>query len=83
MNARATGAVPLERTRALDDLPAHVRNRPPTADVPRVAVSGNAGVRTRAVVKAARPGSAKLGSYRYDRPPIPLNTSCLFTPEQP
>ncbi|MBN9119403.1 MAG: hypothetical protein J0I06_09630 [Planctomycetes bacterium] len=37
--------------------------------MPRVAVSGNAGVRTREVVKAARPGSAKLGLYKYDRPP--------------
>jgi transposase len=67
--ARCLDAVPFERALTGDDLLAYRRDRLPAADVPRVVVRDNAGVHTSRVVKAARPGLAKLGIYLYDRPP--------------
>lgn len=62
-------AVPFERTLTSDDLLAYLRDRLPVADVPRVVVLDNAGIHTSKVVKAARPGLAKLGIYLYYLPP--------------
>ena len=62
-------AVPFERTLTSDDLLAYLRDRLPAADVPRVVVLDNAGIHTSKVVKAARPGLAKLGIYLYYLPP--------------
>jgi putative transposase len=61
-------AVPFERTLTSDDLLAYLRDRLPTADVPRVVVLDNAGIHTSKVVKAARPGLARLGIYLYYLP---------------
>lgn len=68
-SARGLDAVPFERTLTSDDLVAYLRDRRPAADVPRVVVLDNAGIHTRTVVEAARPGLAKLGAYRYYLPP--------------
>ncbi len=67
--ARCLDAVPFERALTSDDLLAYLRNRLPTADVPRVMVLDDAGIHTGRVVKAARPGLAKLGIYLYYLPP--------------
>ena len=61
-------AQPFERTLTSDDLLAYLRTLPP-ACVPRVVVPDNAGIHTSKVVKAARPGLAKLGIYLYYLPP--------------
>ncbi len=61
-------ALPFERTLTSDDLLAYLRDRLPAADVPRVVVLDNAGIHTSKVVKAARPGLAKLGIYLYYLP---------------
>lgn len=61
-------ALPFERTVTSDDLLAYLRGRLPAADVPRVVVLDNAGIHTSKVVKAARPGLAKLGIYLYYLP---------------
>jgi transposase len=78
VNARATyepfaavpglDARPFERTLTSDDLIAYPKDLPP-ADVPRVVVLDNAGIHTSKVMKAARPGLAKLGIYLYYLPP--------------
>jgi transposase len=60
-------AVPFERTLTSDDLIAYLRALP-HADVPRVVVLDNAGIHTSKVMKAARPGLAKLGIYLYYLP---------------
>jgi transposase len=60
-------AVPFERTLTSDDLLAYLRALP-AADVPRVVVLDNAGIHTSKVVKAARPGLAKVGIYLYYLP---------------
>ena len=62
-------AVPFERTLTADDLLAYLRERLPAADRPRVVVLDNAGMHTSKVVKAARPGLAKLGVFLYYLPP--------------
>jgi transposase len=62
-------AAPFERTLTSDDLLAHLRDRLPAADIPRVVVLDNAGMHTSKAVKAARPGLAKLGVYLYYLPP--------------
>lgn len=64
----ALDAVPFERTLTSDDLLAYLRDRLPAASVPRVVVLDNAGIHTSEVVKAARPGLAKLGIYLYYLP---------------
>ena len=61
--------MPFERTLTSDDLLAYLRTRLPSSDVPRVVVLDNAGIHTSKVVKAARPGLAKLGIYLYYLPP--------------
>jgi transposase len=61
-------AQPFERTLTSDDLLAYLRALP-AACVPRVVVLDNAGIHTSRVVKAARPGLAKLGIYLYYLPP--------------
>lgn len=61
-------AVPFERTLTSDDLLSYLRDRLPAADVPRVVVLDNAGIHTSKVVKAARPGLAKLGIFLYYLP---------------
>jgi transposase len=61
--------VPFERTLTSDDLLTYLRDRLPAADIPRVVVLDNAGIHTSKVVKAARPGLAKLGAYLYYLPP--------------
>jgi putative transposase len=61
-------AVPFERTLTSDDLLAYLRDRLPVASVPRVVVLDNAGIHTSKVLKAARPGLAKLGVYLYYLP---------------
>jgi putative transposase len=61
-------AVPFERTLTRDDLLTYLRDRLPTADVPRVVVLDNAGIHTSRVVKAARPSLSKLGIYLYYLP---------------
>ncbi len=66
--ARSLDAAPLERTLTSDDLLAYLRDRLPTAAVPRVVVLDDAGTHTSKVVKAARPGLAKLGTYLYHLP---------------
>jgi transposase len=55
--------VTFERTLTSDDLLAYLRDRLPVASVPRVVVLDNAGIHTSKVLKAARPGLAKLGIY--------------------
>jgi putative transposase len=60
-------AVPFERTLTSDDLLAYLRALP-AADVPRVVVLDNAGIHTSKVVKAARPGLAKVSIYLYYLP---------------
>lgn len=67
-SARRLDAVPFERTLTSDDLLGYLRDRLPAADVPRVVVLDNAGIHTSKVVKAARPGLAKLGIYLYYLP---------------
>jgi transposase len=62
-------AVPFERTLTSDDLLSYLRDRLPAADVPRVVVLDNAGIHTSRVVKAARPGLARLGIFLYYLPP--------------
>lgn len=62
-------ARPFERTLTSGDLPGHLRGRLPAAKVPRVVALGNAGIHASKVVKAARPGLAKLGIYLYYLPP--------------
>jgi transposase len=61
-------AAPFERTLTSDDLLAYLRDRLPSASVPRVVVLDNAGIHTSKAVKAARPGLAKLGLYLYYLP---------------
>jgi putative transposase len=61
-------ARPFERTLTSDDLIAYLKDLP-HAGVPRVVVLDNAGIHTSKVVKAARPGLAKLGLYLYYLPP--------------
>ena len=61
-------AAPFERTLTSEDLLAYLRERLPASDVPRVVVLDNAGIHTSKVVKAARPGLAKLGIYLYYLP---------------
>jgi transposase len=61
-------AAPFERTLTSDDLLAYLRDRLPRASVPRVVVLDNAGIHTSKVLKAARPGLAKLGIYLYYLP---------------
>jgi transposase len=68
-SARCLDAVAFERTLTSDDLLAYLRDRLPAARVPRVVVLDNAGIHTSKVVKAARPGLAKLGIYLYYLPP--------------
>jgi len=68
-SARSLDAMPFERTLTSDDLLAYLRERLPAAGVPRVVVLDNAGIHTSRVVKAARPGLAKLGIYLYYLPP--------------
>jgi transposase len=68
-SARCLDAVPFERTLTSDDLLAYLRDRLPAAAVPRVVVLDNAGIHTSKVVKAARPGLAKVGIYLYYLPP--------------
>lgn len=68
-SARWLDAVPFERTLPSDDLLAYLRDRLPAADVPRVVALDNAGMHTSKVVKAARPGLAKLGICLYHLPP--------------
>lgn len=67
--ARRLDAVPLERALTPDDLLACLRERLPAADVPRVVVTDDAGVHAGKVVRAARPNSAKLGTFPYYLPP--------------
>jgi putative transposase len=67
-SAPALDAVPFERTLTSDDLITYLRDRLPAASVPRVVVLDNAGIHTSKVVKAARPGLAKLGIYLYYLP---------------
>ena len=62
-------ALPFERTLTSEDLLAYLRDRLPAADVPRVVVLDNAGIHTSKVVRAARPGLAKLGIHLYYLPP--------------
>jgi transposase len=64
----APDAVPFERTLTSDDLLAYLRDRLPAAAVPRVVALDNAGIHTSKVVKAARPGRAKLGIFLYYLP---------------
>lgn len=66
--APALDAVPFERTLTSDDLLAYLRDRLPAAGVPRVVVLDNAGIHTSRVVKAARPGLARLGIFLYYLP---------------
>ena len=66
--AAALDAVPFERTLTSDDLLAYLRDRLPAATVPRVVVLDNAGIHTSKVVRAARPGLARLGIYLYYLP---------------
>lgn len=61
-------AQPFERTLTSDDRLAY-RRALPAACVPRVVALDNAGIHTSKVVKAARPGLAKLGIYLYYLPP--------------
>lgn len=61
-------ARPFERTLTSDDLITYLKDLP-GADVPRVVVLDNAGIHTSKVMKAARPGLAKLGIYLYYLPP--------------
>jgi transposase len=67
-SAAALDAVPFERTLTSDDLLAYLRDRLPAATVPRVVVLDNAGIHTSRVVKAARPGLAKVGIFLYYLP---------------
>ena len=68
-HTRCLDATSFERTLTSDDLLAYLRDRLPTADVPRVVVLDNAGIHTSKVVKAARAGLSKLGIYLYYLPP--------------
>ena len=68
-SARCLDATPFERTLTSDDLLTYLRDRLPTADVPRVVVLDNAGIHTSKVVKAARAGLAKRGIYLDYLPP--------------
>ncbi len=68
-SARCLDAVPFERTLTSDDLLAYLRERLPSAHVPRVVVLDNAGIHTSKAVKAARLDLAKLGIYLYYLPP--------------
>ena len=61
-------AVPFERTLTSDDLLAYLRDRLPAAGVPRVVVLDNASLHVSKVVRAARPGLARLGIYLYYLP---------------
>ena len=56
------------RTWTSADLVAFLRELP-AAGVPRVVVLDNAGLHTSKLVKAARPGLARLGIYLYYLPP--------------
>jgi transposase len=67
-SARVLDAGPFERTLTSDDLLAYLRDRLPASKVPRVVVLDNAGIHTSRVVKAARPGLARLGIYLYYLP---------------
>jgi transposase len=60
-------AVPFERTLTSDDLIAYLKALPQAAE-PRVVVLDNASLHVSKVVKAARPGLAKLGVYLYYLP---------------
>jgi transposase/tRNA A-37 threonylcarbamoyl transferase component Bud32 len=61
-------ALPFERTLTSDDLVAYLKGLP-WAPEPRVVVLDNASLHVSKVVKAARPGLAKLGIYLYYLPP--------------
>jgi transposase len=61
-------AVPFERTLTSDDLLAYLRERLPAATVHRVVVLDNASLHVSKVVRAARPGLARLGIYLYYLP---------------
>ena len=60
-------ATTFERTLTSDDLLEYLRSLPP-ASTPRVVVLDNAGIHTSRVVKAARPGLARLGICLYYLP---------------
>ena len=62
------GAQAFERTLTSDDLLAYLRALPWSAK-PRVVVLDNASLHVSKVVKAARPGLARLGIYLYYLPP--------------
>lgn len=57
-----------ERTLTSDDLITYLKERLPTATVPRVVVLDNASLHVSKVTKAARPCLAKLGIYLYYLP---------------
>lgn len=58
---------PFDRTLTSDDLIAYLQDVP-RADVPRVVVLDNAGIHTSKVMRAARPGLARLGIFLYYLP---------------
>lgn len=58
-------ALPFERTLKSEGLLAYLRERLPSAGVPRVVVLDNARIHTSKEVKAARPGLAESGVYLY------------------
>jgi transposase len=60
-------ALPFERTLTSDDLIAYLKALP-WAKEPRVVVLDNASLHVSKVVKAARPGLARLGIYLYYLP---------------
>jgi putative transposase len=62
------GAEAFERTLTSEDLLAYLRGLPAAA-VPRVVVLDNASLHVSKLVKAARPGLARLGIYLYYLPP--------------
>jgi putative transposase len=62
------GALPFARTLTSDDLIAYLKALPQARE-PRVVVLDNASLHISRVVKAARPGLAKLGIYLYYLPP--------------
>jgi putative transposase len=61
-------ALAFERTLTSEDVIAYLKALP-WAEVPRVVVLDNASLHVSQVMKAARPGLAKLGIYLYYLPP--------------